>query len=281
MSLLYGRIAQVIIGPPGKIGRLISDLKITFKVEKTSESSPNTMTLGLYNLAPATAALCKTKGNAVILRCGYEGNIPLVFSGDISKCTTEKSGPDVITTIEAGDGQLSLGTSNIDASFAPGATVESIFNQVVGSFGVGLGPIIGVPNEKVNNGMVVSGDSKKVMDDLTKKHNLEWSIQDGQVQVHPKNQPVYSTAVFLDSESGLIGSPKSVKILKASQDPLLDPALNKDAGVQFKSLLNPKLKPGQLVKLNGVNVKGLYTVRKVTHSGDTWGTSWESDCEGL
>lgn len=281
MSLLYGRIAQVIVGPPNQIGRLITDLKISFKVEKTSESNPNTMTVSIYNLSKDTRAICQRKGNAIILRCGYEGNIPLIFSGDIAKCTIDKQGPDIVTIVEAGDGEISFGTSNIDASFAPGATVQSVFNQVVGSFGTGLGPILGVPDQKINNGITLSGDSKKVMDDLTQKHGLEWSIQDGQVQVQKKNQPVFGTAVLLNSETGLIGSPKNVKILKASTDPLLDPALSKDAGVQFKSLLNPKLKPGQLVKLDSVNVKGLFTVRKVTHSGDTYASSWESDCEAI
>lgn len=295
MSLLYGRIAQVVVGPPNGTGRLIgtqtnvndngtkqtTDLRIKFKVEKTSESNPNTMSLELYNLSRDTQALCKRAGNAVILRCGYEGNVPLIFSGDIAKVTTEKQGADMVTTVEACDGQISYDTSTIDASFAPGATVESIFNQVVGSFGVGLGPILGLPKDKVNNGMSISGDSKKVLDELAKKNGLEWSIQDGQIQVHPKNQPVFGTAVLLNSETGLIGSPKNVKILKASQDPVLDPALNKDSGVSFKALLNPMLKPGQLVKLDSVNLQGLYTIRKVTHQGDTYSSTWESDCDAI
>lgn len=280
MALLFGRIAQVIVGPPNKTGKLITELRVTFKVEKTSESNPNTMTCSIYNLSKATRSLCETKGNSIILRCGYEGNVPLVFSGEICKATTERNGPDHITTIESGDGQLAFDTSTVDQSFGPGTTVDAVFNHVIGSFGAALGPITGVPTDTVNNGITLSGDSKKQMDDLTKKHNLEWSIQDGQIQVGKKNMPVFGTAVLLNSETGLIGSPKRVKILKGGADPLL-PDLSKDSGIQFKSLLNPKLKPGQLVNLQSVLVQGLYTVRKVTHSGDNYGGTWESDCDAI
>jgi|SRR5579884_2617901 len=280
MSLLYGRVAKVIVGPPGQIGKEVTDLRITFKIEKTSESNPNTATISVYNMAKDTRSLCEKKGNAVVLKCGYDTNIPLVFSGDIAKCTTEKQGPDIITTMEAGDGQVAFDTSTFDQSFAPGATVQSIFQQVTGSFGVAVGPLLGIPNDSVNNGMTLSGDSKKHMDDLTKKYGMEWSIQDGQIQVAPKNTPVFGTAVLLNSETGLIGSPKRVKILKANSDPLLGD-FNKDAGVTFRSLLNPKLKPGQLVSLQSVNVTGLYTCRKVVHSGDTHSMPWQSECDAI
>ena len=280
MSLLYGRVCNLIVGPPGGQGVLISDLRVTFKVSKTSEANPNTAQVSVYNLAPQHRSLLEAKGNQMILAAGYQDSIPQIFIGDIAKCWTQKQGPDQVTTVESGDGEMAFNSSTFDQSFAPGATVASVFQQVVGSFGVGLGPILGVPNDPINNGMTLSGSSSKHMDDLTKKYNLEWSIQDKQIQVGPKNKALYTTAVLLNADTGLIGSPKRVKILKYSPDPLLTD-FNKDAGVTFKSLLNPLLKPGQLVQLQSVNVQGTFTIRKVTHSGDTYATSWESDCDAI
>jgi hypothetical protein len=280
VSLLFNRQANIIVGPRGKVGVKISDLRIVFKVEKNSEANPNTCTVSVYNMSQRSRSVFETKGNSIILSAGYTGSTPKIFTGDIVKVWTTKEGPDQITAIECSDGDFAINSSRFNGSFAPGATVESVFNQVVGSFGVGLGPMLGLPNTTYKHGLTVSGDSKTIMNDLTKKSGLEWSVQDNSVVVHPKNQPVFSTAVLLSSSTGLIGSPKRVKVLKYSTDPLL-PEANKDAGVVFKSLLNSALKPGQLVKVNAVNLQGTFTLRKVTHQGDTHSSTWESDCEGI
>lgn len=280
MSLLYQREANVIVGPRGKTGVKISNLRIVFKVEKTAESNPNTATISVYNLSQKSRSYFETQGNSVVLSAGYATSTPKIFTGDIVKVWTTKEGPDQITAIECSDGDFAINASNFNGSFAPGATVSSVFQQVVGSFGVGLGPMLGLPDSTHVHGLTLSGDSKQIMNDLTKKNNLEWSVQDHSVIVHPKNKPVYTTAVLLNSDTGLIGSPKRVKILKYATDPLLS-EFNKDAGIVFKSLLNSALKPGQLVKLDSVNVQGTFTVRKVTHQGDTHAPTWESDCEGI
>jgi hypothetical protein len=280
MSLLYNRVVTLVVGPPGQFGKQITNLRMNFKVEKTSEANPNTGSIEVYNISRQTLAIIEKKGSAMVIKAGYENNPVLVFSGDIAKVTTDKKGADLVTKIECGDGEASYQNADFSQSFAPGTTVNKVLNDVVGSFKATAGDILGGDTSVFQNGLTLCGSSRDHMDEICKKQNLEWSIQDGAVQVLPKGGSSRKPAVLLNSDTGLIGTPTRIKILRATTDPLLGEG-NQDAGVKFKSLMNPLLKPGQLVKLASFNVNGVFTVRKVTHAGDTYGNTWESEVEGI
>lgn len=280
MSLLYNRVIKLVVGPPGQFGKEIENLRMNFKVEKTSEANPNIGSIEIYNLSRKTLAIIEKKNSAMVLKAGYENNMTLVFSGDIAKATTDKKGPDLVTKVECGDGEATYQNADFSQSFAPGSTVSKVLNDVVGSFNATAGEIIGVKQDVFQNGITLMGSSRDHMDQLTKKQDLEWSIQDGAVTVLPRGGASKKPAVLLNSDTGLIGTPTRITILKSSTDPLLGEG-NQEAGVKFKSLMNPLLKPGQLVKLDSFNVNGIFTVRKVTHSGDNWGNMWESEVEAI
>ena len=301
MSKLFGRFASLKIGIPGKDGKLIESLSLdkdgkivqglhfTFKIEKTSEPSPNKSQIDIYNLAQDSIDLLKKVGAKVILEAGYGGILSdqnptseIIFIGDVVKSKTTKRGADYITTIENGDGIAAYQSSNFEGSFAPGASIPGIIDSVISSFGLGIGEVSGVEGQ-VLNGATFSGSSKDVMNDLAGKTNTEWSIQNGLVQMVPVNKYTNLPVIVLQAvgddpvnptNTGLIGSP-SLSGFNNSKE-------KKFSGVEFTSLLQPGIVPGRRVQISSKFVpKGIYVVKKVTHNGDTRSGPWYSECEAV
>lgn len=308
-GILLGRYASLTIGirkekgvkiesvSKDKDGRIVDGLRIRFKIEKTSEPTPNKAHIDVFNLNSKTRALLQTPGCVIILEVGYDnfsgGKNPVsavIFRGDVVKSQTVKNGDDYITTIENGDGLAAYQGSQFNQSFSAGASAQDIVGSIIGSFtGVGQGEVSGVEGQYLS-GSTFSGTSKDAMDQVTAKTNTEWSIQNGLMQVVPINKHTKKPAILLQSvykgddqdrldehgnprNTGLIDSP-SLSGFSHSKE-------KKFHGVEFKSLLQAGLEPGRRVLISAKNVKGAFVVKKVTHDGDTVSGPWFSECEGI
>lgn len=98
---------------------------------------------------------------------------------------------------------------------------------------------------------------------MSKANALEWSIQDETLQIIPKTESSSNVIIELDSNTGLVGSPsKTAK------------------GVEFTSLIQPKIRPGVKVKIKSKILEGIFKVRKVTHDGDSHQGDFLTKCEG-
>lgn len=263
MSILFGRTAELTVGVPGEQGKKFTKLRMTFSIEKSIESNPNPGKVSIYNLSEQSRALFEQKKATIIFAAGY--TIPeVLFTGDVKKPLHNRSGPDWITEIEAGDGETAYQEARIDKSYSPGSSVRQIVTDLGKSLGTSIGEIQGVTAETFVQGFVASGPVRKYLDEMTQKQGLKWSIQDNALQILPKGGSTTEEAIVLSAASGLVGNPKK-----------------KDKGVEFQALLQPKIKPGRKVIIVSKTVTGTYTVQKVTHSGDTEGGDWYSTCEAI
>ncbi len=266
MERLWNRYVAVTLGSKEGGDEVRFDrLRVIFQVEKTSESNPNTAKISIFNLSPEGRALAEREKAIVILEVGYGENIEQLFYGDITRAYISRQGPDWVTTVECGDGSDALRSAHIDKSYAPGSDLKQVIRDVAQSFvdqgKVVMGSLLGISSDKAQTGIAVSGGSKQVMDELTAKQNLEWSVQDNTLQVLPKDQDSGLQAVLLTAETGLVGSPVKREI-------------DGGVGVEFKSLIQPQLVPGRLVQIQSREVDGIYKLRTVTFAGDTHGQAF-------
>lgn len=277
---LFDRIAELTVGPKGKAGKKITDLRISFKVKKTMESSPNVATIEIYNLSEETRALVEKSGSYCIFKAGYGDTLRDMFSGDVAKVTTKKSGPDFITSLECGDGEQAFQTSFLDMSLAPGSGVMQVVDAAVGALGLAKGSILGVSDDKYAQGISLSGAARDHLDMVTAKQGLEWSIQDGKVQIIPIGKGLPRPAVHISPDTGLVGSPFKTKILNSAMASMAG-TKNPEDGVTFTSLLNTDITPGRLVLVESAVVNAIVVARTVSHSGDTHGNSWNTEVEAF
>ena len=284
MSINFKRKAEVIVFPviaaiqegaeplvgPLPQGISITDLRISFQIEKTSESNANKASITIFNLSETTRSKFLLQGQKVILNVGYAGQfqnpvLETIFRGDIRRATTSRTGSDFVTTIECGDAEVAIEETHIEKTFAKGVTVKSAIQSILGLFrqqnitvnNENIADLIKNPTTFVSS-LNLSGPVKSIMDTLTKKLGLEWNVQDEQVHIRIPNKVINTTGIRLSSETGLLNIP--IK--------------REDGGVDFTSLLIPKIKPNSTVKIESDVVDGFFNVRKASYKGDTRSNDW-------
>lgn len=281
MADLFGRSFELAIGVEGQEGILIKDLRVVFKVEKDLESKPNNVAIDIYNLNSASKAFIEQKNTTVILNAGYGENPKTIFIGDIAKSVTRIQGADMITTIDAGDGEKAYASKYINMSKGPGAKFGDVLNSLLNTFGLAKGSVSDVnEDDQFQQGITMSGMAKDQLDTLAARQGLEWSIQDGLVQISKPENPTMEEAVLITPATGLIGSPQKTKVVNQSLLKKKD-GKEQESGVKFVCLLNGDIKPGRRIVLESRLVNGIFKVQKVTHSGDSRSKAWYTEVEAV
>ena len=268
-ELIFDRKVGLKFGLPNELGRAYTDLRIKFEIAKTSEPTPNKSKISVFNLTADSRAVAEAKGLSLVLSAGYGSTLEDIFSGDIARVITSLEGPDYVTTFEAGDGETAYQTSRLDASFSAGTSLREIFGQAVDALGLALGDVSGIPTKGILNGISLSGLARRHLDNLTADSNLEWSIQDGAVQIIPKGTAAKGDSISLSPQTGLVGIPKKKGGKKITE------------GIELQCLLQPKLKPGSAFELKSKFISGEFRVIRIEHVGDTHGDEWYSNIEAI
>lgn len=270
MSLLFNRVATLKIGVLGQEGKDLTGLRINFSIEKNSESNPNQAKIQVFNLSASSRAFAEQDKLVLVLLAGYapygiEPITEILCTGDVKKVTNELKGPDWVTTFEMGDGEIALQEKTFDKTFEKGVSLSKVIGEVKESFGLAAGAISGLVDKVYSSGLTLSGGSKQLMDVLTKEAGVEWSVQDGEIQVLPPTGSTSNTAIFISPQSGLLNSP-----IKREKK-----------GVELSCLLIAGLRPGRQIQIQSSSVNGLYRIRKVTFSGDTVEGDWTAKIEAI
>jgi hypothetical protein len=261
-TLLYDRFITVSIGENGKTGKEFSDLKFTFKIDKFLDSTPNQLTLDIYNLQKSTYESFK-KGMLLSLDCGYKEDHGIIFTGNIDLPVTKKQKPEIVTSIEIKDGLKSLVNSYVFKSFSANTDVSIIINYIISEMGLSKGTLSGIPvGKKILNGLSLAGSAKSYLDRFAKTYNFQWTINDGFIHIIKKGETINNTAILLDSTSGLLTG--------------LDPT---EKGFKVKSLLRWSVNPGHYVKIITGKTNDFFKVNNLTHSGDSRGNDWFTEME--
>ncbi len=273
-KLYLRRVSVTLVNQSG--GHDFEGLRIKFEVEKTNESQPNRARISIYNLSEKSRSMFEDGGSRVILTAGYKDNFGVIFSGNIVKAkhkkkkglqkgavTTKYEGVDIITEIEAGDGDNKYRNSRLHRGFPAGTPIKDVLQELSGAFDMPANiDEEAIPSLQYANGYSVDGPCRYALDEICKTNGLEWSIQNEVLQIISKNKTTKIGAIVLNPTSGLIGSPTKMS-----------------KGVEFVSLLQPALSPGCAVKLESKFIEGTFKVRKVTHDGDSHEGDFVSKCE--
>lgn len=284
MSTNFNRQVKLVLSKGG-VGIDVSEQRIVFSVKKDNSETPNSAEIKVYNLSADTQARIRAEYDTVSLQAGYEGNFGLIFTGSVKQFGTGiENSTDSFLHIFSGDGDEGYNFGVINASFGAGQTNRQLTDVASKALGVNVGEI-GLSDAKSVRGRAVFGMARKVMRDLAKSNNADWSIQDGAIQVLGTNTPASGgLAYVLNSNTGLIGTPEQT-----------------NDGIKAQCLLNPALKIGSAVQINEASIKlaspvqttaksagkdktpavisadGFYKVIEVSFAGDTRGREWYSN----
>lgn len=280
---LFGRIGSVSVRKKGSAqANEFKGLRFAFSISKTSEANPNIGSVTLFNAAQANRALLEEPNSQIIIKAGYAGFginpidpqavlgkdlAEIIYIGDIrlNGIRTERRGADIATTLECSTGILSTDNAKINKSFAKGTTASQVIQELAGTMGLNISQLQTVGADVFLGGLSLSGPSKNIMTDILNKLGVQWSIQDDELHIVKKASVTAEPIVLLSDKSGLIGVPTK----------------RNNGSYIFKSLLNPKIRPGRTLSVISDNITGLFKPRKVDHQGDLDGGPWETTVEAI
>ena len=248
---------------PGPLAQ--HEIMIAFSVQKTISSQANAATIDIYNLAESTRNAMGKELDQIKLEAGYagavgsEGNVGIIFEGQIRDPKHTRSGVDIITTLTCGDGDAAFRRGTISKSFPKGTKVETVMEELYKQFekeGVRKG------EWKFPEGMkgferpyAMCGGCKREADTIGRGKGFYWSIQNGVMEVVPGDGYI-GGSTLINSQSGLIGVPTIT-----------------DNGIEIDILLDPEIRPGRRITVQSqvleMNAEGgEYRISDCTFSGD-------------
>ncbi len=284
MANLYGRRCRLLIARQvAKDYRTLSvdvieitDLRVAFKVRKSSAKEPNTAEVTVTNLSRATRSALQEKGVKFQLEAGYEGTgIKRVFSGDVRALDHSRDGASWHTRLKGGDGERAFRHARVSESHAPGAPASDVVRKLADALGLGLGNFDQISTKlassKFEQGIVTHGPASSELTKVLAKAGITWSIQDGELQFQRDDLRIGPQIPELAPDSGLIGSPEFGSPVVKGGPRLLT----------FKCLLDADLRPGGRVAIKSERHSGVVRIWKVEHNGDTAGGDWYTQAEGF
>ena len=264
----------------------------SFRVEKTLKPEPNKCVIEVYNLSPKhraqLAELAPGKGTVkkpkngqktslpvlgrvpCRLEAGYGADKDLIFLGDLRTVDTELVDADKSTTITSGDGDKAYKSSRINISIGPKTSLRDAMAAVLKTFGLGTGNLNKVVQQLQNGsallprGAVLSGASARVLTDLCRSADIEWSIQDSVPVFTNLNKALSDKAVVLSPKTGLVGSP----------------SVDANGIMKCQTLIVPGLRCGRIVIIDAAEVKGNYRIESIVYEGENAGQRWYAEVTG-
>lgn len=281
-DILFGRKYRVIVSDPSGVALDVSQLRCTFRIQKTVLQPPNIAEIIIYNLAPDTENAIIKEGSRIIIEAGYEGTqYGLIFDGNIIQTVRDKEdGVTFKLSLMSLDGDRFLNAGFVNFSVVKGQTSRTVIENVVSKATIpsDLGSISdGISKTELTRGKAVFGLAKDYLRQLAQTHNASFYVEDGKVNIIKATDLPEGEVIDLSPSSGLVGNPAQ-----------------NDQGVSFRCLLNPRIKINQMVHIdNGLirtqayqlgqvprslDGEGLYRVIGITYLGDTRGDNWYTDC---
>ncbi len=269
MPRLFDRKCRVEIDGEG-VRASIEDLRVTFSVNKT-RSWVSEMQVRVYNVNPDTRLTANKSRATVRLFAGY-GTPLLVAQAQITFVVVEREPPDIILAMDCLDGIVDLRRTRVSLSFERGATVGQVLEAVTEQLGLPVRPIEVDLESPLRGGYSHVGGVGTALDDMVEQVNAVWSIQNGEILILESGQPIPGEVALISPESGMIGSPEPIDEELGFDDIGGEPRF----GYTVRALLQPQIEPGQQVRIESADVRGLFRVEEIEHKGDTHGPDFES-----
>ncbi len=268
----------------------IAGLDIEFLIEKSLKpTEPNTAQIRVWNLSPTSRQKLSGQHSLTVrLEAGYVDGVSQLYLADTRSAWTVREGADYITHIESTDtiarptgvrttkkARPGSSTGNLHRTMGARVPLQTALQVLTEAMGISPGNLTtalhgGLPISAVNGGALV-GNAARRMTDICRSAGLEWSVQDGALQLLNIGQVLRSTAAIeLSSDNpgrntGIIGSP----------------SVDSQGAVTVTTLLIPGLAPGVLVSLNTLFVKGGYRIEKIRYQGSTRGKEWYASFDAV
>lgn len=249
----------------------IKDLRIEFSCRKSRSDSPNELSVRIYNPSPDTRLQGLDADATVRLFAGYGDNVKLLAQSQVTRAIVEREYTDTTLLIESLDGINDLRKTRVSLSFDAGATARQVLDAISERLGFPLRPVEVDLNIPLRGGYSHVGGIGQALDDITSRVGAGWSVQNGDLLILGEDGRTQTQVIFLSPDTGMIQSPQAV------EDNANSFSIGKPLrGWVVKSLLQPSAEPGDIVRIESLEVTGDFVIDEVEHIGDNYGNEWHT-----
>jgi hypothetical protein len=258
--LLFERVVELTVGDTE-----ITGLDIAFEIEKDENPEPNPCHVEIYNLGPENRALLsKYKQVPVLLKAGYQGQVGVIFQGDMLRCYHVHENASWKTVLASGEGLLAIQTKRINKSYAKGTPIKTVIGDLARQMGLPLGSAIDSfkeLRETLSKNFAASGNPMNDVCRVLMGKPFNVSVQNQSLQLRRKTESLQREAISLSADTGLIASPE----------------IGNKGELIVRSLLMADLSPGRKVHISSAGFNVFATIETVRFTGSTFGSDWEAE----
>lgn len=273
----FGRKVRITTADNGTTGTVFDEqFDIEFGVIRSRTSEPNQAEVRIYGLARSTRNQFREEFKRIRIEAGHVGNSDVIFSGDIKTVNHSRTPQGIMTTITAGDGELAWQKAKVNTTLA-GATPKQVVKRLVALMpNVTLGRVYGLDGEPaMRRPYVMNGMVRDRLDELARTYGARWSIQNGVFEWVANIQAGTRTRIVaLTPKTGLLDTPEPTeKGVKARC--LLEPALKPNDVVEIRSGFIDTTAPARIVDDSTLG-GGLFRINEVAFQGSTFSDAFYS-----
>jgi hypothetical protein len=251
-----------------------------FEITKSLKREPNSCDLVIYGLNPEHRAQLQelqpkegsTRGIPLKLEAGYQGERSLLWLGDLRTASSIRAPEGWVTRLSSGDGEKAIKNSQINLPLGPKTEVSTAIRNLVKALGVDAGNVESIAGrirlrtggKTFTGAKVLAGSTARILDDVARSADLEWSIQDGAVLLLERGKAIPEEAFRLTPETGLIGSP----------------TVANDGTLTAQALMIPGIRPGKIVIIQSESTNGQFRLEECAYRGRTFGDDWFVNMKG-
>jgi hypothetical protein len=256
----------------------LSGLRVSFNIQKNLAWSTNVGNIKIWNLSRDHRNLIKDYGDEVTVYAGYErgSGEELLYVGDTTTVYHTYDLPDIVTTLECGDGERYVNQKHFSLSFQAGTSAREVIQTIAKRMGIPITEFANSDNLVYDQGFECAGMGKEALLKACSLLNLQASVQNETLQIIPVSGVIDETAFLINGQTGMIGIPQRYTY-KRQDFYVQGPAV----GWRVATLLYPKILPGSKLDISSqyLGFQGIFRCETIRHSGDTFGMQWESNME--
>jgi hypothetical protein len=261
----------------------ISGLRIAFSVNKTFSSATNSAVVRIYNLSASKRNDLRNFGDQLRLFAGYrdqEGE-QLLFVGNISQFNHSFIPPEIVTSLQCGDGEKTLNNTIISVSFGQETPIRTVIEYVAEKIGLSIAYFAPSTNLLYGNGFNNICSAQYILDDACQALDLTWSVQNDNLYIIRSDGATEKPPAEVNAENGMIGTPERYVDKKYYLYRAKEPNEPLKPGWKVRTLLRPELLPGDRIRLKSTqaDIDGVFKILSARHEGDNFGPIFESNFE--
>lgn len=231
-------------------------LTLNFSIVRNTLADANNATFTILNLSPETRNNSKffykdifdiNDIKTIKVEAGYNGNLTLIFEGQILQCYSWRNNTNIETHIEAFE--RGFGAIFVEGTYSANTKKIDVYKDIVSKSGLKLGAI-GTLKGEYKQEVSFMGRPIEVLNEITGGHTF---VDCGVIHTIQDNEVIDYGIDVLNSSNGLLGTPKR-------------------RGVQLlvDSIFNPNFIVGQMLSVKSETESrfdGTYKLCGIKHNG--------------